>query len=801
MGCDSVGKHPRTRNGLKNATTDANQVDKWWRQWPSANIGIVTGAPSGIVVIDIDPRHGGTKSLAALEQEHGALPPTVESLTGGSGNHLIFGYAGQAVGNRANVRPGIDVRGDGGYIVAPPSIHETGNHYRWRVGHAPSEIEPTSCPTWLLDLIQKQAAPEAIGSRLTTAADAGDDRFARCLQSLLKIRTADHKDGSKRLFAAACRCVEFDLTDLQAIACIRAYQAVRPFPRVRSDEDILVRLRDAEKRAERGKFLSKSTGAPSNFREPRPSYGSPYQVTEYGTVWMKDTKDGAVAVPLMNFSAKIIGEVLHDDGAETRLEFEIEARHKGLSYVFTESAGRFTAMNWPTENLGASAILYPGQGIKDRARCAVQMLSGEVPRRTVYTHLGWRNIADQWVYLHGVGAIASKAPVFASVDLPGPLQHYALPQPPTGDELRKAVHASMAILDLAPDVVTVPVWLAAWCATLITADFSILLCGPTGGGKTELAALAQQHFGAGLDARHLPANWSSTSNSLEALAFAAKDALLVVDDFAPGGTAADIARFHRDADRLLRAQGNQAGRGRLTSDARLRPGRPPRGLILSTGEDVPRGHSVRARALIVELPPGGMNWTRLGDCQRAGADGVYATAMAGFIRWIATDREKIVRDHGHRIAELRIRCSNARRISARRALLPSSLGPLSCLPNSRCQSMPFLTKVVTLPDSATVVGPHWAKRRSHRPNIRLPPIPSVGSRNCCRAPLRRVGRTSRQLMEAIRRTQARGDGARELFQPVASSNLNGNRRVIELAGSTAMTCCSILTLRTEQHIK
>src|SRR6185436_13476176 len=112
-----------------------------------------------------------------------------------------------------------------------------------------------------------------------------------------------------------------------------------------------------------------------------------------------------------------------------------------------------------------------------------------------------------------------------------------------------------------------------------------------------LAALAQQHYGAGMDSRHLPASWSSTGNSLEGLAFAAADALLVVDDFAPGGTTADVARMHREADRLLRAQGNRSGRMRMRADATLRPPKPPRGIILSTGEDVPRGQSLRARLL------------------------------------------------------------------------------------------------------------------------------------------------------------------------------------------------------------
>ena len=647
--CTSIGKHPRTKNGLKNATTDENRIMSWFRKWPSANVGSVTGATSGIVVIDIDPRHGGTESLAALEQEHGHLPETVESQTGGGGRHLIFAHPGDAIRNRSNVRPGIDVRGDGGYIVAPPSVHETGSRYRWKEEHAPNDIQAVELPKWLLELIR--AAPEPKVPQSNATAEVRDDRYARCLQSLLKIRTADHNDGSKRLFAAACRCVEFDLPDSEAVACIRSYAAARPFPKSWSEQDVLARIRDAEKRVDRGKLLQQP--AASAIAQPRSDRNGPYQITEFGTIWMKDTKDGTVAVPLMNFAAKIAGEVLHDDGAEQQLVFEVEARHNGRTSRFDIPASRFSAMNWATEQLGAGAILYPGLGIRDHARCAVQMLSGDVPRRTIFGHLGWREVDGQWAYFHAGGAIAAEQQVVAKVEPPGPLQRYVLPEPPHGDELRAAVQASIANLDLVPDVVSVPVWLACWRSVLTTADFSIFLCGQTGSGKTEYAALVQQHFGSGLDARHLPANWSSTGNSLEALAFAAKDALLVVDDFAPGGTTADIARYHRDADRLLRAQGNQAGRARLTSDARLRADKPPRGLILSTGEDVPRGHSVRARALVIEMPPDGMNWRQLGGCQRTAADGLYAAAMAGFIRWVASQRDLVVAEHKQRIAELR----------------------------------------------------------------------------------------------------------------------------------------------------
>jgi hypothetical protein len=230
------------------------------------------------------------------------------------------------------------------------------------------------------------------------------------------------------------------------------------------------------------------------------------------------------------------------------------------------------------------------------------------------------------------------------VHLPDALQGFRLPDPPPGQELVSAIQASLRMIGVAGDTTTVPLFASIWAAPLVNPDFAPHLAGPTGAGKTELAALVQQHFGPGLDARHLPASWSSTGNALETLAFYAKDALLVVDDFAPTGSAADVQRFHREADRLLRAQGNRSARQRLHSNAALRPAKPPRGLIISTGEDVPKGQSLRARLLVLELAkegPNAINWEKLSRCQADAAQGLYAQALAGYLQWLAPQYEKL----------------------------------------------------------------------------------------------------------------------------------------------------------------
>jgi len=152
------GKRPAVRwQEYQHRLASEQEVKGWFDIWPNANLGIVTGAVSGLAVLDVDPQHGGVESLQECEEVHEPLPNTVEAVTGGGGRHVYFAYPGVFIHNRVGLKPGIDLRGDGGYIVAPPSIHPSGHCYTWKSSHHPKSTSLADMPNWLMKLATTQA--------------------------------------------------------------------------------------------------------------------------------------------------------------------------------------------------------------------------------------------------------------------------------------------------------------------------------------------------------------------------------------------------------------------------------------------------------------------------------------------------------------------------------------------------------------------------------------------------------------------------------------------------------------------
>ena len=157
--CTSPGKHPKTRNGLKDATTSNKSITQWWEKKPDANIAIRTGKESGLVVLDVDTKSNGFESLGSLQNNFDELPKTLIAETGSKGNHIFFKHPGNKLKTRAGILAGIDFRGDGGYIIAPPSLHISGGSYNWVDFDQPI----ADIPEWLVSLVNggvKESQPE-----------------------------------------------------------------------------------------------------------------------------------------------------------------------------------------------------------------------------------------------------------------------------------------------------------------------------------------------------------------------------------------------------------------------------------------------------------------------------------------------------------------------------------------------------------------------------------------------------------------------------------------------------------------
>lgn len=200
--CHSPGKHPRTKNGLKDATTDKSTIEKWWSEtrWPNASIGGVGG---NYLCLDIDAKSGGLKTLDRLVKANSKLPSTAVVETGEydgeRGLHYWFKVPeGVSAATRTGVREGIDIRCQGGYGVLPPSPHSSGVDYSWVAGGISECVE---CPEWVLDLV-----PEFVEGEQKWTPDSSF-RMAKAVKQFLSGDGTVDMGEQREFLTAAARSV------------------------------------------------------------------------------------------------------------------------------------------------------------------------------------------------------------------------------------------------------------------------------------------------------------------------------------------------------------------------------------------------------------------------------------------------------------------------------------------------------------------------------------------------------------------------------------------------------------------
>jgi hypothetical protein len=213
--CRREDKKPFTKAGFKDATTDLNLIERWWAiKWPAAMIGMPTGPVSGRWVLDADgPPKEGLTNLALLEEQFGALPPTLTVRTAGGGKHFYFSVPhGDAIKNsESHIAPNVDVRGHGGYVIVPPSINLSGSEYKWENG------EPIAdAPDWLIKL----ALPAARPVYSATSDVVGDGDISKWSVPVANILAAIDFHGATR--DLAMRMLRGGLKDGAAVNLLRA---------------------------------------------------------------------------------------------------------------------------------------------------------------------------------------------------------------------------------------------------------------------------------------------------------------------------------------------------------------------------------------------------------------------------------------------------------------------------------------------------------------------------------------------------------------------------------------------------
>jgi hypothetical protein len=346
-----------------------------------------------------------------------------------------------------------------------------------------------------------------------------------------------------------------------------------------------------------------------------------------------------ILTPLANFSGRIIGSITRNDGAEVRHQERVEWRLKDC--VVTVDADGVDMLEHP-DRVARDAL---GPGAITMSRIPPKLL-GEVVSRfstlspiadiTVYTHLGWEQVDGTPVYLSsGVAIDANGINDDVCVEAPSALRGFKLPPPP--DNPVPAIRAVLELLNVAPDHVMIPLLGAVFRAPIGGVDWSLALSGHTGVRKSTLAALAQAFWMPSARYDNLPCSFMGTANSIADLEFLAADTLLVVDEYTPRGSDGEQARYSAAAERVLRGASNHSSRTRMRPDGTLRPDRPPKSLVVITGEEDIEGESLRARTVMVDIEPGDVPVSNtLNVCQKQAQVGTYTSMMASWILYIAS---------------------------------------------------------------------------------------------------------------------------------------------------------------------
>ena len=403
--------------------------------------------------------------------------------------------------------------------------------------------------------------------------------------------------------------------------------------------------------------LARQVAATRNF-DPQavPFWLTPLEQAErlYGLVRGYGAPRGAICEikgdetkALCDFVALPRSELTRDDGMTQSMFFELDGWNSGgqkLGRVVIP-AGDLDAMNWVTTKWGFGASVAPGSTTKSKVAWAIKKV-GQIAasRITEYSHTGWRRIGGKLCYLYQGGAIGMDG---VTVDLGDALKTYRLDG--SGAEGFDRIHyadaakVSLRIQKIMREEIGIALLGTMYLAPLreflqatdVVPAFALYLYGESGTHKSTAAALALAHFG-NFHAKNLPASFNDTGNSIGAKAFQLKDMPILVDDYHPVSSLQERRQMSATAQRLSRAFGDGADRGRLNADTSIKAQKPPRSVAVITGEDLPAvGASGLARFFILDIDKGDIPvGEELTEMQELARKGWLQRAMRGYILWL-----------------------------------------------------------------------------------------------------------------------------------------------------------------------
>jgi hypothetical protein len=354
-------------------------------------------------------------------------------------------------------------------------------------------------------------------------------------------------------------------------------------------------------------------------------------------------KEEEVREVLARFSARVIYDEHLDNGDDLSTEdvrvFVVDVRGRTQGRITPVAGDQFPAVRrWANNAIGIEAGVTPGKEalVEDAIR---QLSEQETQRRTRFASTGWRPGAPPF-FVHR-GGVVGEADRDYIVDILGVTSGWEITP---AKDVATAVVSSLALVELGPFELTVPLLLSVYRAALpIEPRYSVLIFGPTGSFKTAIALVLLSHAGVGIGEEHL-SSWTSTANYLTRVLYHFAGLPYVIDDDAPD-KAMSIADKHRKSaiqEHVFRSVGNRSGRGRMRPDTTLRETYRPRALLISTGEDAPAfNQSILARILSLPVSSGDIRQKELTRAQALGRKGIYCGAFHAWIEWLSSRHKHV----------------------------------------------------------------------------------------------------------------------------------------------------------------